>query len=96
MTFIHTDASGLQDGIYIGECDVDFIYAKVKVSVNDGRIEDIILLEHRNDRGKAAEAIIDKIIKQQKIDVDVISGATNSCQVIKKAIDNALSGIPLF
>lgn len=95
ISFVHTDASGIKDGIYIGEFDVKFIYAKVKVSVSDGRITKIELLEHKNDRGGAAEAIIEEIIAMQKIDVDAVSGATNSSQIIKKAVDNALSGEPL-
>lgn len=47
-------------------------------------------MEHRHERGKAAEVVIEKIIKEQKIDVDAISGATNSSTVIKKAVENAL------
>lgn len=38
----------------------------------------------------SAEKIIDKIVGEQKIDVDGISGATNSSNVIKKAVENAL------
>lgn len=41
---------------------------------------------------KVAETIIDKIIDEQKIDVDAVSGATNSSTVIKKAVENALKG----
>jgi uncharacterized protein with FMN-binding domain len=47
-------------------------------------------LEHRHERGKTAEVITDSIIDEQKIDVDAISGATNSSTVIKKAVENAL------
>jgi hypothetical protein len=50
----------------------------------------IDILEHRNERGKAAEAITNKIIEEQKINVDTIAGATNSSTVIKKAVENAL------
>ena len=85
------DASGLPDGTYIGEYDVQFIYAKVEVTVVDGRITAITLLEHRHDRGIAAEGIEQRIIAEQKVDVDVVAGATNSSTVIKKAVDNALS-----
>lgn len=91
ITFDHADASGVPDGIYAGECDVQFIYAKVEVQVKGGNITGIQLLEHKNERGKAAEGIEKEIVAQQKINVDVIAGATNSSQVIKKAVDNALS-----
>ncbi|MCI8770475.1 MAG: FMN-binding protein [Lachnospiraceae bacterium] len=82
--------SDISDGVYIGEYDVNFIYAKVEVMVQNGQIKDINILEHRNERGKAAEAITNKIIEKQKINVDTISGATNSSTVIKKAVENAL------
>ena len=86
------DIADVSDGIYIGEYDVNFIYAKVEVTVEDGKIVSINILEHRHERGKAAEKVIEKIIEEQKIDVDAVSGATNSSTVIKKAVENALKG----
>ena len=87
--------SDIPDGVYVGEYDVDFIYAKVEVTVQNGEITNINILEHRHDRGKAAEAISNKIVDEQKIDVDAISGATNSSTVIKKAVENALKSSKL-
>lgn len=85
------DISAISDGVYTGEYDVDFIYAKVEVTVQSGKITAIGILEHRNGRGGPAESIVDEILTKQKLDVDSISGATNSSIVIKKAIENALS-----
>ena len=93
-TFGEIDIADVSDGIYIGEYDVNFIYAKVEVTVEDGEIVSINIMEHRHERGKAAETVIEKIIEEQKIDVDAISGATNSSTVIKKAVENALKGEP--
>ena len=90
--FDEIDIADVSDGIYIGEYDVNFIYAKVEVTVEDGEIVSINILEHRHERGKAAETVIEKIIEEQKIDVDAVSGATNSSTVIKKAVENALNG----
>ena len=39
---------------------------------------------------KAAETVINEIVDEQRIDVDAVSGATNSSIVIKKAVENAL------
>ena len=86
------DIADVSDEIYIGEYDVNFIYAKVEVTVEDWEIVSINILEHRHERGKAAEKVIEKIIEEQKIDVDAVSGATNSSTVIKKAVENALKG----
>lgn len=65
---------------------MDFIYAKAKVIVNQGEIKSIDIIKHKNDSGKEAEKVVNRVIKEQKIDVDTISGATNSSKVIKKAI----------
>ena len=89
-TFEEINISDISDGIYVGEYDVNFIYAKVEVTVQNGEITNINILEHKNERGKTAEAITNKIINEQRIDVDAISGATNSSTVIKKAVENAL------
>ena len=91
-TFDEIDIADVSDGTYIGEYDVNFIYAKVEVTVEDWEIVSINILEHRHERGKAAETVIEKIIEEQKIDVDAVSGATNSSTVIKKAVENALKG----
>ena len=89
-TFEDINISDIPDGVYVGEYDVDFIYAKVEVAVQNGEITNINILEHRHERGKTAEVITDSIVDEQKIDVDAISGATNSSTVIKKAVENAL------
>ena len=89
-TFEDIHISDIPDGVYVGEYDVNFIYAKVEVTVQNGEITNINILEHRNERGKTAEVIADSIVDEQKIDVDAISGATNSSTVIKKAVENAL------
>ena len=89
-TFEEINISDISDGVYIGEYDVNFIYAKVEVTVQNGEITNINILEHRHERGKTAEVIADSMVDEQKIDVDAISGATNSSIVIKKAVENAL------
>lgn len=91
MTFSNLDISNVSDGVYVGEYDVDFISAKMKATVQNGMITNIDILEHKNERGKSAEIIADRIIEEQKIDVDAVSGATNSSTVIKKAVENALT-----
>ena len=91
-TFSNINISDVSDGVYVGEYDVDFVYAKVEVTVQNGAITNIDILEHKNGRGKSAEIVVDRIMEEQKIDVDAVSGATNSSVVIKKAVENALTG----
>lgn len=90
ITIQNIDMKKITDGTYVGECNVNFLYAKVEVTVQDGIIRNIKILEHKNERGQAAEAVLDKIVTEQKIDVDAISGATNSSTVLKKAVEKAL------
>lgn len=80
----------MADGAYIGEYDAGYIYAKVQVTVKSEKIDHIDLLEHRNEHGKPAEKIISSITEKQSLQVDAVSGATNSSKVIKAAVQNAL------
>lgn len=80
----------LEDGIYSGGFDAVLINAFVDVTIEEGRIEDI-KLEHEHNRGYRAEVIIRSVLDQQSIQVDTISGATDSSKVILKAIEKALN-----
>lgn len=91
IVFEEIDITKIPDGTYVGECNVNFIYAKVEVTVHNGKIKNIDILEHKNERGEAAETVVDRIADEQKIDVDAVSGATNSSTVLKKAVENALA-----
>lgn len=90
LNIVGVDISTIKDGLYVGEYDVEYIYAKVAVTVESGKIKDINILEHRNERGKRGEDVIGRIVDQQSVEVDTVSGATNSSNVIKKAVENAL------
>jgi uncharacterized protein with FMN-binding domain len=84
------DVSKIKDGVYTGSCDALIIGAKVKVEVKDHKISSISFIEHKYDRGKPAEAILQRVVSAQSLEVDTVSGATNSSRVILKAIENAL------
>lgn len=80
----------LEDGTYTGAYDAGYIYAQVSVTVTNGSVSDIQILEHRHQRGLAAEQIVNDIIASQQTGIDAVSGATNSSLVIQKAVENAL------
>jgi uncharacterized protein with FMN-binding domain len=86
------DLSTIADGEYFGGCDVDFVSARVRVVIKDHKMIEIELLEHHNDRGTAADDMPNRILEQQRVDVDAISGATSSSKVIQEAVYNALTG----
>lgn len=85
------DMTKIPDGKYTGECDVNFIDAKVVVEVKNKKIINITIVKHKNGRGKPAEKVVDEVKEKNSLQVDAVSGATNSSKVILKAIENALS-----
>ena len=84
------DLQQVNDGEYIGECDMDLVRAKVLVKVKDHRITEIELLEHDHGRGENAEVIPEKVVEVQSLKVDTITGATCSSKIILEAIEDAL------
>jgi uncharacterized protein with FMN-binding domain len=84
------DLSKVPDGSFTGYFDAIFVGAKVNVIVQNHKIVDIKLMNHKNERGQRAEVIPQKVVQAQSLQVDAVSGATNSSKVILKAIENAL------
>lgn len=84
------DLSVMQDGNYIGEYSITPVYVKVEISVHNHQITGIVILEHGNGLGSAAESIVNYVVKKQSLDIDAVSGATVSSKCILKAIENAI------
>jgi len=81
----------LRDGTYEGMAKKGPVKVLAKVTIDHQRIANIELVEHRNWRGEAAEAIIPhRIIDEQSTRVDVVSGATLSSAVIMNAVEDAV------
>lgn len=80
----------ISDGTYVGSYDAKLVAAEVQVDVYDHTIKDVYIVYHKNKRGKNAESIVEEIKSAQSLEVDSITGATNSSKVILKAIQNAL------
>ncbi|MCC8123537.1 MAG: FMN-binding protein [Oscillospiraceae bacterium] len=92
LVFEDIDLALIADGVYTGEYDSGVIFAKVEVGIEDGTLTYINLLEHRHEQGAAAEIIVEHMVEEQRTDVDAISSATYSSKVIRKAVENALTG----
>lgn len=81
----------LKDGIYDGEAKDGPVKVLAKVTIQNQRITNIKLIEHRTWKGKPAENIIpDRIINKQSTRVDVVSGATVSSRAIMNAVEAAV------
>jgi len=91
IEFSELELSELEDGEYYGSYSLGIVSAKVCVSVSDGKIDDIEIVEHITGRGKKAEDIVEAVIDEQSVMIDIISGATYSSKTILKAIENAVN-----
>jgi len=84
------DLKTIEDGIYEGFYDTYLINAKVSVEIEDHKIVNIKLVEHKHDRA-SGEPMIQRVLNKQSLEVDMITGATNSCKTVLKAIEIALN-----
>lgn len=80
------------DGVYSGHSELGPVSVDVEVHVTDHKLAKVDLVRHACGLGRPAEAITEKMVKQNTFDVDAISGATVSSEVIKNAVNNALRG----
>ncbi len=87
---VEIDMAQVKDGTYEGESDGGMVKVKVSVEVKDHKIAAINLIEHKNGKGKPAEAIIPEMIKKNTDNVDAVSGATGSSRTIRNAVNVAL------
>jgi uncharacterized protein with FMN-binding domain len=88
------DFSKLNDGTYIGEY-VGGMYKwranKVQVTVSSGKVTDIKILEHKeNQKPEFTGKLYDRVIKDQSLQVDTISGATLTSKAYLKPVESAL------
>lgn len=80
------------DGTYEGQARIFPNKARVRVTVEDGRIADVQVLSHfASWIGKRAEKMIPgRIIEAQSARVDAVTGATNSSRVLMAAVEDAV------
>jgi len=87
------DLTQVQDGTFNGAFDAILVAADVDVIVENHRIVEVIINEHYHgnwDRAPYAEAVILDVVESQSLEVDTVSGATNSSLVILNAVQIAL------
>lgn len=85
------DLSLIEDGVYEGSYDAFPIEVTLNVTIENHVITQIEIIEHNSGRGAPAEVIVDDVISNQSLDVDLITGASYSSQVILLAIKDALT-----
>ena len=89
ITFDIVDATGVADGVYVGEYAISPVVVSVEVTVQEEEITNIVILEHQAGLGGKAETIVNEILENQSLEVDAVSGATVNSTTIREAIENA-------
>lgn len=88
--------SQIKDGEYLGEYKNSRWQYVVKVLVKDNKIQSIEILNQKsgfidmNAYREVNELIISRILKNQSLKVDVVTGATVNSKALLKAVENAL------
>ncbi len=86
---VRAEGNRLKDGEYKGK----YSFVEVEVTIENGRISEIKMLEHGGGGKEYAdmvEPLIDEIVREQSTEVDAVTGATISSDNLKKAVDEAL------
>ncbi len=91
----HVDFDELKDGVYTGEYEGGMYKWRqntVKVTVTDGKVTDIEQVDAGFEYKEAEklESLYDRVIRDQSLQVDVISGATLTSKGYLQAVENAL------
>jgi uncharacterized protein with FMN-binding domain len=89
-SFEKIDISKVKDGTYAGYYDMLLVNAMVKATVKDGKLTELVLLEHRFNRNYDGSAVVQQILQKQSLEVDGVTGATYSSKSIIKATERAL------
>ena len=90
LVYEEIDLSRAADGTFEGAADTGLVSVRVSVTVHSHAISSIDIIEHKNGRGQAAEAITQDMKAANTWDVDAVSGATLSSETIKSAVSKAL------
>ncbi len=90
LEYSGVEVSAVKDGVYQGSSETTLVKVEVEVTVKEHKITDIKILKHDNGMGGKAEQITKNMIDSNTYEVDAVSGATVSSEVIKSAVSKAL------
>ena len=78
------------DGVYSGHSKLGPVSVDVEVHVENHKLTKVDLIRHDCGLGHPADVLAEKMVEQNTFDVDAVSGATVSSEVIKNAVNKAL------
>jgi uncharacterized protein with FMN-binding domain len=90
LTIEPVDLSRVADGTYPGAFKAGRFSFSVKVTVKDHRIEAVRSTGRAQAQDAFARKIFERIVAQQSVKVDTVSGASLTTKAVSKAVENAL------
>lgn len=90
LTIQPVDLTKISDGTYTGSYNSYRWSTTVEVTVKDHKITGINPVKIQQGREDLVKDLIQRILSEQKPDIDAISGATASSKAFLKAADTAL------
>lgn len=88
-----------KDGVYTGNiADAFYGNVQVKLTIQQGKITDVVFLDYPHDRGTSIEIntqampfLREEAIQSQSANVDIVSGATQTSEAFRQSFSSALS-----
>ena len=87
----NVDFTAVPDGAYHGQCGAFLVAAEIEAKVRDHRVSDIRILKQRCGKGYDGRLVVDRVLKEQTLNVDAVAGATASSRCILIALERALT-----
>lgn len=89
------DVGALRDGSYEGAEEQDGFVFRVRVTVADGRIARVDVLDNRESRyAELATLATGRLVGRTRNDIDATSGATTTSRALLRAVSAALQSAP--
>ena len=87
----NVEFAAVPDGVYRGQCGVFLVAAELEAKVRDHRVSDIRILKQRCGKVYDGRLVVDRVLKEQTLNVDAVAGATASSRCILIALERALT-----
>ena len=91
MTVNPVDLSKISDGVYAGSFKKGRFSYSVEVAVKDHRIQAVKPTDPKQVTSAIIEQIFARIVQDQSVRVDTVSGASLTTKAVSKAAENALN-----
>ena len=91
LTINNVDLSNLEDGTYTGTYQGGRWSNTVKVTIKDNEISDVEVVDDvLFSQPEVLDKILNRVLKEQRVNVDVVSEATVTSKAYLKAVEMAL------